>query len=974
MHDLDSLLHGWRTLALAARSPDRVTPWDLVVITASGGSQAAIYRAQLDRLARLGRWPGQTRTLVVPDRDGVRIGSGGSTLEVLRCLVAEGFPPAELATKRILVVHAGGDSKRLAWAAVMGKAFVPLPLLATPDDSVPTLFEHLLALVAGVPARFVGGGMLLLTGDVLPLVDAAALAWGSTGEVEVVLTPASLVAAGRHGVAVVEAAGRVSRLFQKASIPVLTAGGAVLEGGGALIDTGIWRYGPVAVAALADWAASPADPVGALARDRREFGLYDDLPGACLPVQGREDALATALRIRLAGCRLGGLVAPDLRFLHLGTSAEYLTLIGRPWGGLRQATVQAEGRLQDLGGGIVLHSRIGAGGALGEGAVIIDSDLGPGCRIGHRSLVLGIHSPDLPVELPAHLALWRVALPERAAATVWVGIDDDPKTPLEGATWGNRALGDWLARHGVMADDCWVPGESRTLWTARLFPISAEDAPPPWAILAWALAEHPAGDDPTAETWRCTPRLALGDLARRCDSAACTAVVERHRGRQALRALEGVVDHGTPRDAGALAAQLTPDQRGALLEFLPRLDPARLGGAARTAWLGADLAAAAGIQGGPGRESAWVAVQREVARALPPVVTALWEGVSAGRVQRAALPARFDLAGGWSDTPPYCLEHPAQVLNLAVELAGKPSFGAEAETLAEPVWDLASELGQIQVDSIGEELLRPGSPVGILAAAAIACGAAVRAGDRWRVHRGLRLRTFSTLPAGSGMGGSSIVAAVAVRALLGLAGQPTDPASVASRVLAAEQLLGSGGGWQDQFGALVPGAKMLKSAPVLPLRIEIEPIPLAPAVVAALERRLILVDSGITRVARGVLGRIMGRYLARDAAVTQGIRRLVDLAADGRDALARGDLDRLGPVIAEVWRIHQRMDPACSTPALDRLATAAGPGLAAWKCGGAGGGGMVGLFLTARADPTVVQRRIAEAGYRTVPWRLALGS
>src|SRR5205085_1480512 len=35
-------------------------------------------------------------------------------------------------------------------------------------------------------------------------------------------------------------------------------------------------------------------------------------------------------------------------------------------------------------------------------------------------------------------------------------------------------------------------------------------------------------------------------------------------------------------------------------------------------------------------------------------------------------PVRLDLAGGWTDTPPYCIEHGGRVLNLAVDLNGQP--------------------------------------------------------------------------------------------------------------------------------------------------------------------------------------------------------------------------------------------------------------------------------------------------------------
>ena len=51
---------------------------------------------------------------------------------------------------KVLLVHAGGDSKRLPWANPMGKPFLPLPLLAGADPDGPplTLFDHTLAVAA----------------------------------------------------------------------------------------------------------------------------------------------------------------------------------------------------------------------------------------------------------------------------------------------------------------------------------------------------------------------------------------------------------------------------------------------------------------------------------------------------------------------------------------------------------------------------------------------------------------------------------------------------------------------------------------------------------------------------------------------------------------------------------------------------------------------------------------------------------
>jgi fucokinase len=72
-----------------------------------------------------------------------------------------------LAGFRVLLIHGGGDSKRVPWANPIGKPFIPLPFLV-PNDSdepVPTLFDHILAVAAPAMGAMEGGGVLIMTGE-----------------------------------------------------------------------------------------------------------------------------------------------------------------------------------------------------------------------------------------------------------------------------------------------------------------------------------------------------------------------------------------------------------------------------------------------------------------------------------------------------------------------------------------------------------------------------------------------------------------------------------------------------------------------------------------------------------------------------------------------------------------------------------------------------------------------------------------
>lgn len=68
-----------------------------------------------------------------------------------------------LANKHILLLHAGGDSKRVPWANPMGKVFLPLPYLASdePDGPVPLLFDHILAIASCARQAFGDQGYFL---------------------------------------------------------------------------------------------------------------------------------------------------------------------------------------------------------------------------------------------------------------------------------------------------------------------------------------------------------------------------------------------------------------------------------------------------------------------------------------------------------------------------------------------------------------------------------------------------------------------------------------------------------------------------------------------------------------------------------------------------------------------------------------------------------------------------------------------
>ena len=110
MHPISSLFlsqsyqDAWADYSRSLVSPQFVH-WDYVILTASNEQQAEGFEAQL-------RERRQTQFVVIPDPMGKRVGSGGATLGVLK-YVAEQIRRADFSGLRILVIHSGGDSKRV---------------------------------------------------------------------------------------------------------------------------------------------------------------------------------------------------------------------------------------------------------------------------------------------------------------------------------------------------------------------------------------------------------------------------------------------------------------------------------------------------------------------------------------------------------------------------------------------------------------------------------------------------------------------------------------------------------------------------------------------------------------------------------------------------------------------------------------------------------------------------------------------
>ncbi|KAK9758096.1 hypothetical protein RND81_01G206500 [Saponaria officinalis] len=1038
----ETLRKSWYRLRLSVRHPARVPTWDAVVLTAASPEQAELYDWQLRRSKRLGRIADDTVTLAVPDPDGCRIGSGAATLNAIRqlglhyqaAMVNNGttdspFLPGGsgngaaclpnidiLAKKHILLLHAGGDSKRVPWANPMGKVFLPLPYLAAddPDGPVPLLFDHILAISSCARQAFKNeGGLFIMTGDVLPCFDATSMVLPADTSC-IITVPITLDIASNHGVVVAsDSASSVSlvdNLLQKPTVEELVQNKALLDDGRTLLDTGIIAVRGKAWVELVKLACSSQPLIQELLESKKEMSLYEDLVAAWVPKKHdwlKKRPLGTELLDKLGNQQMFSYCADELLFLHFGTSSEVLDHLSGTDSGLvgrrHLCSIPATTASDIAASAIVLSSKIAPGVSIGDDSMIYDSSIASGIQIGTLCIVLGMNIPGtfdeevkdpLRFMLPDRHCIWEVPLAGCSdRVIVYCGLHDNPKTSVsKDGTFCGRPWKKVLRDLHINENDLWsLTGvNEKCLWNARIFPVL-----PYFEMLqlaSWLMGSTDHKNDTMLLLWRNSPRVSLEVLHRSIDFQKMCSGSNNHQAELAAGIVRACINFGLlGRNLFQLCQEVMQmEVSGAEIckDFLAiclslQVHNSKMVPKSRAYQVKVDLVrtcrdetVADELEG-----KVWAAVADETASAvrygfkedlleashstwnLPheSKLDACLEKQNFPRTVKVELPVRLDFVGGWSDTPPWSLERAGCVLNMAICLEDSLPIG----TIINTTWsagvsisdDDANELFIQDLASIAPPFEND-DPFRLVKCALLVTEVNH---DKNFQNMGLEIKTWANVPRGSGLGTSSILAAAVVKGLLQIMDRDDGTENVARLVLVLEQLMGTGGGWQDQIGGLYPGIKFTTSFPGIPLRLQVVPLLASPELKLELQQRLLVVFTGQVRLARKVLQNVVTRYLRRDNLLVSSIKRLAELAKLGKEALMNTDIDELGNIMTEAWRLHQELDPFCSNQFVDRLFEFSEPYCCGYKLVGAGGGGFA-LLLAKDSDNAVKLRGLLTDG------------
>jgi len=899
------------------------------------------------------------------DAPGPALGSGGGTASLLAEAWRATGPGKSfgqwLRSSRKLILHAGGQSRRLPAYAPTGKLLMPIPVFrwgrgqrfdqTLLDLQVPD-YERVLAQAgAGTVAMVTSGDVALrFARELPPFPEVDVLGLGMWVAPEKAKDFGVFCSPRRRPT-------ELAFFLQK---PPPSRIRKLAENYLCLVDTGMWLLSERAVQVLMERCGWEGER---FAGDRaRSYELYAEF-GLAL---GTSPAVADPAVSALA-CAVVPL--PEAQFHHFGTSRQMVESVAALQTLVLDETKVGLAGARQRPDQVTQNSRFGVGLRREENHTFwVENSVVPaGWQLACEHVLTGVPENDWRLRLPAGVCLDFVPVGQSDFCIRTYGFDDGFKGRLgdETTRWLGRPAREWFRTRGLEPEACGLDVEA-DIQECALFPVMAGSELGP-AFVEWLFASAPRDSAQFAPCWRALPRLSARQIGERVNLERLVGQRGRLRQDCLLPMLKNFrwsvffrLDLESTARAFAAGAEDLPE-----LAFNEHDDPMHR--VHERMFRSAVLRHRQALHWQELEAEAFACLREMIAREAQLSPALPRRNVMEDQIVWARSPVRFDLAGGWTDTPPYCIEHGGKVLNLAADLNGQPPVQVFAKLADWPGLIMRSiDLGveeRVRTYAELDTFARPDSPFALAKAAFALAGFL----PRFHAHGGFasledQLRDFggglevsllSAVPKGSGLGTSSILAATVLAALSDLCGLGWDRNVLFSRTLALEQMLTTGGGWQDQAGAIFRGVKLIETAAGLAQKPTLRWLPHHLFGHEYANRSMLLYYTGLTRLAKNILAEIVRGLFLNSPSHLSIIADIGANAEYASAAIQRCDYEMLLAAIRNSWRLNQRLDAGTNPPAVQQILDSIADYLAAAKLLGAGGGGY--LLLLAK-DPEAAAR------------------
>ena len=540
------------------------------------------------------------------------------------------------------------------------------------------------------------------------------------------------------------------------------------------------------------------------------------------------------------------------------------------------------------------------------------------------------------------------------------GIKDNPKKTLEErGSFLDGDLQSFINLNNLKAEDIWE-SEEHSLWKAKLYPVAdSQEKAVSWALLLHRMSSEKADEVKVAE-WKSLKRYSLEESFQIADASVLVPWEEKLENRilierflNRLRAGEHYVD--SLKTFGI--TELDEKQFDMLMEMaekeLPFEEKIRvLYSISRSMkFMKKNFH---GTSYDQIEQKCFATIQQEIFKASN--VNQVKKYKIAENQVKVSLPVRVNWGGGWTDTPPYCNEKGGVVLNAAILLNGQEPIEVELRKLPEKHIEFASlDLDAHGVVTTAAEIQDCHNPYDSFAlhkAALIACGIIPMEGEADlekildEMGGGFYMSTrVKGVPKGSGLGTSSILSGACVRALGKFLGTSWSDSDIYELVLNLEQIMSTGGGWQDQVGGLTGGIKYITSRPGMKQKLKVEYLDLDAATKTELQERFALIYTGQRRLARNLLRDVVGNYIGGKKESKEALEEMKHLAVMMRYELEQGDVNAFARLLNEHWEVSKKLDAGSTNTCIDQIFASCEDLIDGKFISGAGGGGFLQVIL-----------------------------
>lgn len=887
------------------------------------------------------------------DPSGARLGSGGGTTWLLEsCRRAEGPDGcrslAEWAGKeKRILLHAGGQGRRVPAYAPSGKILTPVPVFRWERGQ--KLSQDLLSLQLPLYEKIMEKApdsfhTLIASGDVYirctePLQDipeADVVCYGLWEDPDL---------ATRHGVFVTrrDRPGQLDFMLQKPSLNEL---GKLADTHYFMIDTGIWLLSDKAVDMLERRSYTPDG------KELKEYDLYSEF-GLSLGSSPRiADNELNYLSVAI-------LPLPGGEFYHYGTSRELISSTLAIQNLVHDQRVIMQRSIKPHPAmfvqNAVLHKQLESENSE---LWIENSFIGSGWKLSDHHVITGVPENDWTVRLPSGACIDIVPVGPESWAVRPYGFYDPFKgsTSDSGTLFMGRPVTEWAAERGVSLPDC------PDIQNAGLFPV-CRNIRQAGNVLRWMISE------PTLEEgriiWEQAEKLSANQLS---DKANLHRLFNQRKNFRKANWPMLAANYGKSvfyqLDLADAAAEFVEDD----IPLPPELpQDAPLMKRIQDSMFRSQVLKTRNdqryVQAG---QEAFSLLRKGLTDSILSDRQSPRLNVYRDQIVWGRSPVRIDLAGGWTDTPPYCLYAGGSVVNLAIELNGQPPLQVYVKPSREYKIILRSiDLGAIEEVASWDELRdyrKIGSPFSIPKAALALAGFIPEFSaekfesleDRLKAFGcGIEVTLLAAIPAGSGLGTSSILAATVLGALSDFCGLAWDKCEIGNRTLILEQLLTTGGGWQDQYGGIMHGVKLLQTVEGMHQIPSIKWLPEYLFTQPEYQACHLLYYTGITRTAKGILAEIVRKMFLNSGLHLHLLSEMKAHALDMYEAILTGNFEEYGRLTGKSWEQNKILDSGTNPPAVEAVISRIKDYTAGYKLPGAGGGGY--LYMVAK-DPEAAAR------------------